>query len=81
MNPEPEHTFPIFKVPPSGLHRYLFAYSCMCADDAYQSVLAGPMRATSRLPAYGTLLSCAAPHRLEGLVNTDAPCFPLRIHQ
>ena len=33
MNPEPEHTFPIFEVPSSGLHRYLFVYSCQCADD------------------------------------------------
>jgi|ETNmetMinimDraft_15_1059895.scaffolds.fasta_scaffold498229_1 hypothetical protein len=81
MNPEPEQIFPVFKGPSSGLHPYLFAYSCMCADDAYQSVLAGPMRATSRLPRYEALLGCAAPHQLKGLVNTHIACFSLPVRQ
>jgi len=33
MNPDLEYTFPIFKVPSSGLHRYLFNYSRVCAEE------------------------------------------------
>jgi hypothetical protein len=34
MNPSNENSvFPAFKIPSSGLHRYLFAYACKCAEE------------------------------------------------